>query len=143
MLELMDRPSINAVEDYKPMGLDREAGALLIAQSDAPGAARSDEMAVMQAACEAQDAEALSGLARAFFHAGARALLVSHWYVHSETTVALIRSAFAELQTSPKIGRAEAVRRAMLGMIDQGPAWQAHPAFWAPFVVVGEGAATT
>ena len=94
------------------------------------------------AAGEAQDAEALSGLARAFFHAGARALLVSHWYVHSETTVALIRSAFAELQTSPKIGRAEAVRRAMLGMIDQGPAWQAHPAFWAPFVVVGEGAAT-
>ena len=57
MLELMDRPSINAVEDYKPMGLDREAGALLIAQSDAPGAARSEEMTVMQAACEAQGAE--------------------------------------------------------------------------------------
>ena len=57
MLELMDRPSINAVEDYKPMGLDREAGALLIAQSDAPGAARSEEMAVMQAACESQGAE--------------------------------------------------------------------------------------
>jgi glycolate oxidase len=57
MLELMDRPCINAVEDFKPMGLDREAGALLIAQSDAPGAARSEEVAVMQAACEAQDAE--------------------------------------------------------------------------------------
>jgi len=57
MLELMDRPSINAVEDYKPMGLDRQAGALLIAQSDAPGAARSEEMTVMQAACEAQGAE--------------------------------------------------------------------------------------
>ena len=39
MLELMDAASINAVEDYKPMGLDRSAGALLIAQSDAPGAA--------------------------------------------------------------------------------------------------------
>ena len=57
MLELMDRPIINAVEDYKPMGLDRDAGALLIAQSDAPGAARSEEVAVMQAACEAQGAE--------------------------------------------------------------------------------------
>ncbi len=57
MLELMDRASINAVEDHQPMGLDREAGALLIAQTDAPGAARSEELAVMQAACEAQGAE--------------------------------------------------------------------------------------
>jgi glycolate oxidase len=57
MLELMDRPSINAVEDYQPMGLDRAAGALLIAQSDAPAAARTAEMETMRAACEAQGAE--------------------------------------------------------------------------------------
>ncbi len=57
MLELMDRPSINAVEDYQPMGLDREAGALLVAQTDAPGASRTEEIATMQAACEAQGAE--------------------------------------------------------------------------------------
>ncbi len=53
MLELMDQASINAVEDYKPMGLDRSAGALLIAQSDAPGAARAVEMGAMTAACAA------------------------------------------------------------------------------------------
>jgi glycolate oxidase len=57
MMELMDQAAINAVEDYRSMGLDRSAGALLIAQSDAPGAARSEEMAAMQAACEAQGAE--------------------------------------------------------------------------------------
>ncbi|MEO6512831.1 MAG: FAD-linked oxidase C-terminal domain-containing protein [Nocardioides sp.] len=57
MLELMDRASINAVEDYQPMGLDRAAGALLIAQSDAPGAVRTEEIATMRAACEAQGAE--------------------------------------------------------------------------------------
>jgi glycolate oxidase len=57
MLELMDRASVNAVEDFRPMGLDREAGALLLAQSDAPGAARSEEVAVMEAACAAQGAE--------------------------------------------------------------------------------------
>jgi glycolate oxidase len=57
MLELMDSPSINAVEDYQPMGLDRAAGALLIAQSDAPGAVRTEEIATMRAACEAQGAE--------------------------------------------------------------------------------------
>jgi len=56
MLELMDAASVNAVEDYKPMGLDRTAGALLVAQSDAPGAARSEEVAVMAAACAARGA---------------------------------------------------------------------------------------
>ena len=37
MMELMDSASINAVEDFAPMGLDRSAGALLVAQSDAAG----------------------------------------------------------------------------------------------------------
>jgi len=52
MLELMDQASINAVEDFRQMGLDRTAGAMLVAQSDAPGAARAEEVAVMVAACE-------------------------------------------------------------------------------------------
>jgi glycolate oxidase len=52
MLELMDRVSINAVEDHSPRGLDREAGALLIVQSDAPGRARDEEIAVVEALCE-------------------------------------------------------------------------------------------
>lgn len=52
MVELMDRASINAVEDFQPMGLDRDAGALLLVQSDAPGAARAEEVAAIVAACE-------------------------------------------------------------------------------------------
>jgi glycolate oxidase len=51
MLELMDRTSINAVEDYTAMGLDRMAEALLIARSDAPGGASALEVEVMQTAC--------------------------------------------------------------------------------------------
>jgi glycolate oxidase len=51
MMELMDHASINAVEDYRSMGLDRSAGALLIAQSDAPGAARGQEIAEMERLC--------------------------------------------------------------------------------------------
>jgi glycolate oxidase len=50
MMEFMDAGSINAVEDLRPMGLDRSAGAMLIAQSDAPGVARTAEIAVMEAA---------------------------------------------------------------------------------------------
>jgi glycolate oxidase len=51
LCELMDNASINAVEDHRPMGLDRTAGALLITQTDAPGEARTLELATMQAAC--------------------------------------------------------------------------------------------
>jgi CHAT domain-containing protein len=83
----------------------------------------------------------LSGLARAFFYAGARALLVSHWEVYSETAVRLTTGAFNALKSEPSIGRAEALRRSMLALIDQGEEYEAHPAYWAPFVVVGEGAA--
>jgi CHAT domain-containing protein len=94
------------------------------------------------AAGDAKGAEALSGLARAFFYAGARSLLVSHWEVSSDSTVKLITKAIAELKTDPKIGRAEALRRSMLDLIDKGKTYEAHPAFWAPFVLVGEGGAS-
>jgi CHAT domain-containing protein len=89
---------------------------------------------------ERPGAEALSGgLARAFFYARARALLVSHWAVDSEATVRLITKTFDELKTSPKIGRAEALRLSMLALIADGGD-NAHPANWAPFIVAGEGA---
>jgi glycolate oxidase len=52
MMELMDRVSVNAVEDFQPRGLDRTAGALLIVQSDAPGGARCEEIAMIAALCE-------------------------------------------------------------------------------------------
>src|SRR5882757_6953637 len=71
--------------------------------------------------------EALSGLARAFFYAGARALLVSHWAVNSDATVQLITKAFDKLNDDPKIGRAEALRRSMLALIATGGGY-AHPA---------------
>jgi glycolate oxidase len=50
MAELMDRTSINAVEDFTSMGLDREAEAMLIVRSDAPGDAARHEIALMEAA---------------------------------------------------------------------------------------------
>jgi CHAT domain-containing protein len=92
------------------------------------------------AAGGASGAEALSGLARAFFYAGARSLLVSHWAVNSNATVKLITTAVAELKANPGIGRAEALRRSMMAMIQHRQDYEAHPAFWAPFVLVGEGA---
>ena len=54
---------------------------------------------------------------------------------------ALTSSAFAQLQANPSLGRAEALRRSMLALMDKGGR-HVHPAYWAPFVVVGEGATT-
>jgi CHAT domain-containing protein len=91
------------------------------------------------AAGSAANAEAFSGLARAFIYAQTRALLVSHWYVGSLATVALITSAMREIGADETVGRAEALRRAMRSLIDSGDTKQAHPSRWAPFIVVGEG----
>ncbi|MCK1267242.1 MULTISPECIES: CHAT domain-containing protein [unclassified Bradyrhizobium] len=87
--------------------------------------------------------EALSGLARSFFYAGARSLLVSNWAVDSDATAKLVTKAVAELNSHPEYGRAEALRRSMLDMIDSGSADEAHPAIWAPFMLVGEGSSLT
>ena len=92
------------------------------------------------AAGNAENAEALSGLARAFFYAQARTLLVSHWAVNSHATVGLITQAIQEMSKDQRVGRAEALRRAMMKLINDGKPRYAHPAFWAPFIVVGEGA---
>ena len=87
-------------------------------------------------------AEALSGLARAFFYAGARALLVSHWAVDSAAATRLTSSTFEILKSNPRLGRAEALRRAMLGYAsDAADPVNAYPAIWAPFSLIGEGAA--
>jgi CHAT domain-containing protein/tetratricopeptide (TPR) repeat protein len=92
------------------------------------------------AAGDKPGAEGLSGLARAFFYAGARALLVSHWPVESDAAVKLTTGAFTELRKNSEIGRTEALRRSMRALIaDRSSARNADPSVWAPFVLVGEG----
>ena len=78
--------------------------------------------------------EPLSGLARSFFYAGARALLVSHWRVESVSAVRITTSMMNAY--SRGADKADALRQAMLLLTHDKR--RAHPAFWAPFVVVGD-----
>jgi CHAT domain-containing protein len=81
--------------------------------------------------------EALSGLARGFFYAGSRSLLVTHWSVESESAMQLTTHTFEAYKSSHRMTRAQALRTAMLKVMQQPD--YAHPAFWAPYALVGEG----
>ena len=100
------------------------------------------------AAADGAGAEAVSGLGRAFFYAGARALLVSNWPVETTSAKALTTDLFARQAKDPTLTRAQALQQAMLQLIDgpgrtdaQGKTLYsyAHPIFWAPFTLVGDG----
>jgi len=59
--------------------------------------------------------------------------------VERRMTVKLITGAVSRMAVDKSIGRAEAMRQSMLELIDKATPDEANPAFWAPFVVVGEG----
>ncbi len=84
--------------------------------------------------------EAFSGLAKSFFYAGARTVLVSQWYIASKATAHLTTSLIQVLKESPQIGKSKALAEAMNKMIKEGrnSGWS-HPAFWGPFSLVGDG----
>ena len=90
------------------------------------------------AAADGRAEEAMSGLARGFFYAGARSLLVTHWAVETESAKLLTTGTFEHHAANPDAGKAESLRQAMLKVM-ANPKY-AHPAFWAPYALVGDGA---
>jgi len=83
--------------------------------------------------------EAISGLGRGFFFAGARSLLVSNWAVETVSARLLTTTLFRQQAANPKLERAEALQGAMQAVMRDKSGNYAHPAFWAPFSVVGDG----
>jgi CHAT domain-containing protein len=92
--------------------------------------------------------EAVSGLGRAFFYAGARSLLVSNWPVETVSARLLTTELFRRQAQDPALTRAEALRASMLSLMQNGGAKDgagklqytyAHPMFWAPFTLIGDG----
>jgi CHAT domain-containing protein len=81
-------------------------------------------------------AESLSGLARAFFYAGARSLLVTHWPIPDQPTQRLMSELFGAI-AAEDLATADALRRAQTSLIDDQKL--SHPLNWAAFSVVGDG----
>lgn len=102
---------------------------------------RMDADWVVLSACNTATGDedaSLSALARAFFYAGARNLLASHWPVSDEVAPLLISNTVAAEPGG--LTRGEALQRAMreIRTNPDRPQW-AHPFFWAPFVLIGDG----
>jgi CHAT domain-containing protein len=100
------------------------------------------------AAGDGAGADAISGLGRGFFYAGSRALLVTHWPVETRSARTLVTEIFQRYAADPALTRAEALRQASLSLMDKAasdPASgkavfsYAHPLFWAPYALVGDG----
>ena len=89
------------------------------------------------AASDGKAEEALSGLARGFFYAGSRSLLVTHWSVDSESAKELTVATFSHYTQNPSAPKAESLRQAMLKVM-ANPSTE-HPAHWAPYALVGDG----
>lgn len=136
---LEDRPGLTA-ESF-------EIGQLATATKTGGAGGQDDcQILVILSACNTASgdgkpgAEGLSGLAKSFFYAGSRALLVSHWPVADKAAVRLTTKMLSGLSVNPAIGRAEALRRSMMALLNSPDIKEyAHPMFWAPFVLVGGG----
>jgi CHAT domain-containing protein len=99
------------------------------------------------AAADGTGAEAVSGLGRGFFYAGARSVLATHWPVETVSARQLVTHLFERYSQDGKLTRAQALRRAMVTLIDTEVAKDsrgvptnayAHPAFWAPYALYGD-----
>jgi CHAT domain-containing protein len=87
---------------------------------------------------DAPEAQGLSGLSRAFFFAGAKSLLVSHWRVRDDVAPKLIPAMLLAQRQHPDLSRAEALRQASLAILDDHAIDAAEPSAWAPFTLIGE-----
>lgn len=93
---------------------------------------------------EGGGSQGLSGLARAFFYAGARNLLASYWPVNDDVAARLTVRTIALRQADDELSRARAFQQAMREVRDDAShdtaqtSWS-HPAFWAPFTLIGDG----
>ncbi|MGR9249447.1 CHAT domain-containing protein [Rhizobium leguminosarum] len=79
----------------------------------------------------------LSGLAQAFLTAGARSLLVSHWPVEVQSTELFVQALAATIGDHNALVDAHAAAQKR---VRNASGEHNHPAFWAGFSIIGDGA---
>jgi glycolate oxidase len=136
LLELMDRSTVTAVEQFRPMGLDTSAGALLIAQTDGPGGAAEREADIVLAEMEragATEAYRSEDAEQADMLLGARRLAIpalearGTWLLDD---VAVPRSRIAEAVEG--IERIAAAHEVFVGTFGHAGDGNLHPTFVWP-----------
>ena len=136
-----------AIVTSDPAGAKNAAGAMLTA-AQVTGMHLDADLVILSACNTGGPSgktagESLSGLARAFFYAGARALLITHWSVNDQTAAYLVADMLNRLRSGKDGGVAGALRATQLAFLDQAghglPAELAHPFYWAPFALIGDG----
>lgn len=125
-------PSVNNMKTYDGLLTTSEIAALKL-----------DADLIILSACNTAGpngeigADAYSGLASAFFDAGAKSLMVSHWPVETHS------SAFLTTETlgyvfERNIPTADGLRLAQLDMLSgQAGKEKTHPMYWAPYSAIG------
>ncbi|WP_375777823.1 CHAT domain-containing protein [Bradyrhizobium sp. ma5] len=82
----------------------------------------------------------LSGLADAFFFAGARSLAVTQWAVYSAAAEQIGSGLVSLAEREPTLGVADALRQTTLNFVSTAREdYMAHPRFWAAFIIAGDG----
>lgn len=99
---------------------------------------------VVLSACETgygkfEAGEGVMSLARSFMYAGVPSLVVSLWQVNDASTSRLMQSFYKNI--SNNMTKDEALRLAKLEYIETAPDIAAHPAFWSPFIQIGDSRA--
>ena len=145
-LDGLEQPAI-ALSSPK---ISKTKGDGLLTMSEVLGLKLDADWVVLSAcntgAASGKGADAISGLGMAFFYAGSRSLLVTHWPVETNSARALTTGLF-ESQQSKDFTRTEAMAQTVRKMISKGVYRNngkaefsyAHPMFWAPFTLIGDG----
>lgn len=112
--------------DVEIRRLSLDADLIVLSACDTAGSVSTD--------FNASGGEALSGLARAFFDAGTRALLATHWPVSDDITAQMIQTFYTELQDGKTM---QAALRTAQKQVRNNPD-TSDPVFWGAFIIAGD-----
>lgn len=152
-LDGLVQPALALSSPTKALGSGENDG--LLTMGEIMGLELNADWVVLSAcntgAASGKGAAAISGLGQAFFYAGARSLLVSHWPVETSSAKEITTGLFDRQTKNNSLTRSVALNETINDLINtktfknlKGDSIYAysHPVFWAPFTVVGDGAGT-